>query len=181
MSIEKWQFCEREPPAGGFAATDLLKNGTTTRDVTPFMNICSTFSSVRYVLQIFLERDQLAIIAYTTKLSENTMKACLNVLHDKSKFYQIISYKMKYNLKISVNKTEAMAMKGEMNVRTKITISHHIIEQANSFNYVRYTITETNNRFRNKNGFNQKCNTIRATLNNKRRKEKIQRQHFIKI
>jgi hypothetical protein len=42
---------------------------------------------------------------------------------------------IKYNLKFSVNKTKAMAMKGKMDARTKIVI--------NSFNYLGYTITVT--------------------------------------
>jgi hypothetical protein len=40
---------------------------------------------------------------------------------------------IKYNLKISGNKTKAMAMKGKMNVGTKIVINNTIIEQVNSF------------------------------------------------
>jgi hypothetical protein len=43
-----------------------------------------------------------------------------------------------------------MAMKGELNVRTKIVINNNIIEQVNSFNYLRYTITATQQRFRHK-------------------------------
>jgi hypothetical protein len=39
-------------------------------------------------------------------------------------------------LKISVNNTKAIAMKGEMNARTKIAINNNIIEQENSFNYL---------------------------------------------
>jgi hypothetical protein len=56
-----------------------------------------------------------------------------------------------YNLKISVNNTNAMAMKAKINVRTKIVINNNIIEHVNSFNYLGYTITASNNRFRNKN------------------------------
>jgi hypothetical protein len=48
---------------------------------------------------------------------------------------------IKYNLKISLNKTNAMAMKGKMKVRTKIVINNNIIEQINSFNYFRYSVT----------------------------------------
>jgi hypothetical protein len=44
-------------------------------------------------------------------------------------------------LKISVNKSKAMAVKGKMNVRTKIVINNHTIEEENSFNYLGYTIT----------------------------------------
>jgi hypothetical protein len=44
-----------------------------------------------------------------------------------------------------------MAVKGKMNVRTKIVINDHIIEPVNTFNYLGYTITVTNNRFRSNN------------------------------
>jgi hypothetical protein len=66
-----------------------------------------------------------------------------------------------------------MAMKGEMNVRTKIVINNHIIEQAGSFNYLRYTITVTNSRDLEIkiNRFNQVCCAIRRTLINKSRKD----------
>jgi hypothetical protein len=46
---------------------------------------------------------------------------------------------IKYNLKISVNKKKAMAMKGKMNVSTKIVVGSDIIEQVVSCNYGRYT------------------------------------------
>jgi hypothetical protein len=36
-----------------------------------------------------------------------------------------------YNLKISVNKTKAMAIQRKMNVRTKIVINNNMIEQVN--------------------------------------------------
>jgi hypothetical protein len=64
-------------------------------------------------------------------------------------------------------------MKGKMNVRTKIVRNNNIIKQLNSFNYLGYTITVSNNRdFRIKmDRFNQMCSTIRRTLNNKIRKE----------
>jgi hypothetical protein len=52
MSTEKWQFYEREPQDGAVAATDLLKNGTATWDIIPFMNIGSKFCSVPFVAQI---------------------------------------------------------------------------------------------------------------------------------
>jgi hypothetical protein len=47
----------------------------------------------------------------------------------------------KYNLKISVNKTKTIGMKGKMNMRNKIVTNNNIIEQVNSFNYLGYTIT----------------------------------------
>jgi hypothetical protein len=46
--------------------------------------------------------------------------------------YTLKNIAIKYNLKISVNKTKAMAMRGEINVRTKIVINNNIIEQVNS-------------------------------------------------
>jgi hypothetical protein len=48
-------------------------------------------------------------------------------------------------LKISVNTTKAMTMEGKMSVRIKILINDHITEKVNSFNYLGYTITVTNN------------------------------------
>jgi hypothetical protein len=39
-----------------------------------------------------------------------------------------------------------MTVKGKMNMRTKTVINSNIIEQINSFNYLGYTITVTNNR-----------------------------------
>jgi hypothetical protein len=58
---------------------------------------------------------------------------------------------MKFNFKISVNKTKAMAMKEKTNVKGKIVINNHTIEQENSINYLGYAITATDNRFINKN------------------------------
>jgi hypothetical protein len=37
---------------------------------------------------------------------------------------------IKYNLKIYLNKTKAMALKGKMNVSTKVVINNIILEQA---------------------------------------------------
>jgi hypothetical protein len=76
-------------------------------------------------------------------------------------------------LKISVNKTKAMAVKGKMNVRTKIVINNNITERANSFNYLRYIMKITNSRDLGikMNRFNQICSTLRRTLNIKTRKE----------
>jgi hypothetical protein len=67
-----------------------------------------------------------------------------------------------------------MAMKGKMNARTKIAINNRVIEQVNSFNYLGYTITITNNRDLEikMNRSNQMCSTMRITLNNKTRKER---------
>jgi hypothetical protein len=70
--------------------------------------------------------------------------------------------------------TKAMAVKGKMNVRSKIVINSNIMEQLNSFNYVRYTITVSNSRDLEikMNRFNQMCSTIHRTLNIKARKER---------
>jgi hypothetical protein len=38
----------------------------------------------------------------------------------------------KYNLKISVNKTKAMAVKGKLNVRNKLMSNNNIIERVNT-------------------------------------------------
>jgi hypothetical protein len=67
-------------------------------------------------------------------------------------------------LKISVNKTETIAVKGK-NVRTKILKNNHIIEQVNSFNYLGYAVTVTNNRDLEikMNTFSQMCCTTRTT------------------
>jgi hypothetical protein len=53
-------------------------------------------------------------------------------------------------------------MKREMNVRTRTVINNNIIEHINSFNYLGYTITVTNNRHLEikLNRFNQTCRTI---------------------
>jgi hypothetical protein len=53
--------------------------------------------------------------------------------------YTLNTIAIKYNLQISVEK--ATAMKGKMNVRTKIVINNNIIEQVNSLNYLGYTFT----------------------------------------
>jgi hypothetical protein len=55
--------------------------------------------------------------------------------------YALNSTAVKYSLKISVDKTQAVAMKGKMNVRTNILINSNIIEQVNSVKYLGYTIT----------------------------------------
>jgi hypothetical protein len=83
------------------------------------------------------------------------------------------SIAIKYNWKISVNKTKAMAMKGKMNLRTKIVIDNNIFKQVNSFNYLGHTIIATNNIYLEitMNRLNEKCSTIRGKLNNERRKE----------
>jgi hypothetical protein len=49
--------------------------------------------------------------------------------------YTLNNIAIKYSLKMSVNKTKAMAMKGKTNARTKIMINNNIIEQVSSFNY----------------------------------------------
>jgi hypothetical protein len=81
--------------------------------------------------------------------------------------YALDNIAIKYNLKISVNKVKAMAMKEKMNVRTDIVINNHIIEQANSSNHLGYSITVTNNRDLeiNINRFNQMRYKLRRTLN----------------
>jgi hypothetical protein len=61
--------------------------------------------------------------------------------------YALNTIAIKYNLKISVNKTKTIAMKGKMNIRTKTVINNHVIEQINSCNYVGYTFTVSNNRY----------------------------------
>jgi hypothetical protein len=55
------------------------------------------------------------------------------------RFYCII-----YTLKISIAKTKATAVKGKMNVRTKIVINNNTTEQVSSFNYLGHTIKLTN-------------------------------------
>jgi hypothetical protein len=86
--------------------------------------------------------------------------------------YAVNSIPIKYNLKISVNKTKKMAVKGKRNVRTKIVINNHIAEQVNSYNYLGYVFMVTNNRDLEikLNRFNEMCSTIRI-LNNKTRKD----------
>jgi hypothetical protein len=66
-----------------------------------------------------------------------------------------------------------MAMKGEMNVRTKTVINNNITEQLISFNYLGYTRTVTNNTDLDikMNRINQMCSTIRRTLVQKTRKQ----------
>jgi hypothetical protein len=49
--------------------------------------------------------------------------------------YALNNVAIKYNLKISVNEIKTMALKGKVNVRSKIMLNNHIIEQVNSFNY----------------------------------------------
>jgi hypothetical protein len=60
--------------------------------------------------------------------------------------YALNNVAIKYNLKISVNKTKTMVLKGKVNVRPQIVLNNHIIEQVNSFNYLGYTIAVTNNK-----------------------------------
>jgi hypothetical protein len=87
--------------------------------------------------------------------------------------YTLNTIAIKYHLKISVNKTKAVAVKGKMSVRTNTVRNNNIIEQVNGFNYLRYTITLSNKRGLEIkiNKFNQICSTIRRRLNNNRRKE----------
>jgi hypothetical protein len=86
--------------------------------------------------------------------------------------YALNNIAITYNLKVSGNKTKAMAMKGKMNARTKLAIDNNIIEHVNSFNYLGYKITVSNNRDlgTKMNRFNKMC-IIRRPLNNKIRKE----------
>jgi hypothetical protein len=42
-----------------------------------------------------------------------------------------------------------MALKGKLNVRSKIVLNNYIIEQVNSFNYLGHTIAVTNNKLSN--------------------------------
>jgi hypothetical protein len=55
--------------------------------------------------------------------------------------YTLNNTAIKYSLKISVNKTKAVAMKGKMTVRNEIVMNSSIIEHVNSVNYLGYTIT----------------------------------------
>jgi hypothetical protein len=57
--------------------------------------------------------------------------------------YTLSNTAIKYNLKISINMTKSMVMKGNMTVRTKTVTNNHIIEQVHSFNYLGYTIIVT--------------------------------------
>jgi hypothetical protein len=62
-----------------------------------------------------------------------------------------------------------MALKGKVNVRSKIVLNNHIIEQVNSFIYLGYTIAVTNDKDLEikLNRFHQMCGTIRRMLNKK--------------
>jgi hypothetical protein len=69
-------------------------------------------------------------------------------------------------------------MKGKLNMRSKIVINNHIIEQVNSSNYLVYTtITVTNNRDLEIRMYCIKsikmCSTIQRMLNNKMRKQML--------
>jgi hypothetical protein len=44
-----------------------------------------------------------------------------------------------------VEKAKKMALKGKVNVRSKIVLNHHIIEQVNSLDYLGFSIAVTNN------------------------------------
>jgi hypothetical protein len=85
--------------------------------------------------------------------------------------YTLHNVAIKYNVKISVNKTKAITMKGKMNVRTKRVINNSIMEQVNRFNYFGYTITVSNSRYLEikVNRFNQMCSIIRRILSKKTR------------
>jgi hypothetical protein len=67
-----------------------------------------------------------------------------------------------------------------VDVRTKLVINYHIIEQVNICNYLGYTITLTNNRDLEikMNRLNQMCSTRRITPKNKTRKNNY--AHFYK-
>jgi hypothetical protein len=49
--------------------------------------------------------------------------------------YTLNNLAIKYNLKISVKKTKAMAVKGKINMSAEIVVDSNIIEQVISFNY----------------------------------------------
>jgi hypothetical protein len=49
--------------------------------------------------------------------------------------YTLNNVAIKYNLKILLNNTEVMAMKGKMNMNTEIVVDSNIIEQVVNFNY----------------------------------------------
>jgi hypothetical protein len=49
--------------------------------------------------------------------------------------YTLNSAAIKYNLKISVNKTKAIAVKGKMDMCIEIVVDSNIFEQVINFNY----------------------------------------------
>jgi hypothetical protein len=65
-----------------------------------------------------------------------------------------------------------MALKGKVNVRSKIVLNNNIIEQVNSFSYLGYTIAVTNNKDLEikLNTFHQMCGATRRTLNKNQEK-----------
>jgi hypothetical protein len=92
------------------------------------------------------------------------------------------SVAMKYNLKIAVNKTKKMALKGNVNVRQKIVLNNNIIEQENSLIYSGYTIAVTNKNLEIKlSRFHQMCGTIRRTLNKKNKKKDTKFYKFMAV
>jgi hypothetical protein len=60
-----------------------------------------------------------------------------------------------------------VALKGKVNVRSKIVLNNHIIKQINSFNCLGYAVAVTINKDSEikLNSFHQVCGTIRRTLN----------------
>jgi hypothetical protein len=69
---------------------------------------------------------------------------------------------IKYNLEISVNKTKAIAMRGKINVKTKIITNNNIIGKENSCYYLGYKITASNSKNLEikVNRYNQMCSKI---------------------
>jgi hypothetical protein len=86
--------------------------------------------------------------------------------------YALNNVAIKYNFQISVNKTKTMVLKGKVNMRPKIVLNNHTIEEVNSFNYLGYTIAITSNKDLEikLNRFHQMCGTIRRIVNNKKEK-----------
>lgn len=86
-----------------------------------------------------------------------------------------------FNMKISSNKTKAMAFIGSQPVRVKLVIENRIIEQINTFTYLGCSITygkkcEIQEKL---NKFNNFCGTIRRTLGKKVRKETLMKYYKV--
>jgi hypothetical protein len=117
------------------------------------------------ILNTILFVDDQVIVTST----EDDMQRAVNALKNVA---------IKYNLKISVNKTKTMALKGKVNVRLKVVLNNNVIEQVNSLNYLGYTVAVTNNRDLETelNRCHQMCGTTRRTLD-KKTKDKILRSY----
>jgi hypothetical protein len=78
-----------------------------------------------------------------------------------------------YNLKISKNKTKTMALKGKLNVYSKIVLENTTLEQVQQFNYLGCETSfiqerDVNNKIQK---FQMVCGTISRTLKNKTGKD----------